>query len=519
MRRIAPSGAGLAATAVALALWIAPAAPVQAPLAPSPVPVRISPDSLLFEPSGLVRIGPSRAGHRGDGHLVEIGTMPGVSNPYAAGGDVNTDNTTEVLLPAKEWIDETWAWSTRIYEHQGGGVFMESVLLGFFIPFFGGDIDGDGYGDYGGQVGDRLVVYEALDFFLLPQVPIWTSGPLGAIVGYPSVADTDGDQKLEILHSANQFGTSFLQIWENTADNQFSMTYQYYINNVAAGPKAVADFDKDTIPEIVVTDGNGGIYVFESTGDNSYVNVWSSSIETWNLYGCVATDDMDGNSWPEFCVLGSDPVNGWVLKVFESNGGGGGQPYREVYSWQHDNGWIGVPSLVGGDFDGDGDDELAAEVSAELFLLEPAGGVLQVLEMAVESPDRIHDGLMGLDANQNGKDEIFWLGLGEDGIGSAHLTSVLEWDGVVSSVAAPAPDAVGARPSPNPGAGPFIFSIPERALGGRLTIFDPLGRRVAALDALAPRVTWSPPPTSGVYLWRLEAPGAKAASGRFIVLE
>jgi hypothetical protein len=391
----------------------------------------------------------------------------------AAVGDGDHDGQPEVLLLVKELVDDEWVWTTRFYELVGDTTYVEAQILPPFVPGFIGDLDGDGLGDAGGQEGPLLVLYEASTPSSLPSWRVWESSPSGDADGFPVVADADEDGRLEIIHSANMLtGASFLHVWENDGDNEFDLVYQRYIGSRNTGTKAVGDFDEDGKTEIAMGDADGAVTVFENTGNDNFQIVWTGDTGFWNALACVATSDMDGDGKPEFSVMGSDPYTGWHLRIYQASGN---NHYSVVFSWDLDNGWVGVPRLAAGDVDGDDREELVMEAADDLFVLDAQGpGTWTQLAHLEEPPDHVYDGLLVHDANDNGFAEIFWLGLGEDGITSPNTTTVLEWGEVSSTAEAAAPPPGHLLLGPNPTRG--TLRILGRTGPGWLRIYDAAGR-------------------------------------------
>ncbi len=131
--------------------------------------------------------------------------------------------------------------------------------------------------------------------------------------GSASVAvDLNGDGKLEVVVGNAAYRKNGTALYSNGGND---------------GMPAVADFDLDGSPEIVVVQGNR-VWTLES---DMTPTGWQDSFPNTNYIGPPAIDDLDGDGVPEFVVVGSNEMrayhwNGsrlWTAPVTDSSGAAG----------------------------------------------------------------------------------------------------------------------------------------------------------------------------------------------------
>ncbi len=223
---------------------------------------------------------------------------------------------------------ELWTVTDPAYELIGGG--------GLAV----GDIDSDGLPEIVAvyESNNRLIAFEHDGTFK------WLSDPTWGDINYgsASLADLDLDGVPEIIVGGTVFNNDGTLRWHgNTSggtgrgDNFAAplsavadldldgvpevvagrTAYRadgtvYWNANVPDGPPAVANFDSDPNPEIVLVSG-GIVYVLEHTGEVK----WSAAIPGGGRGGAPTVADLDGDSYPEIGVAG-----GSRYAVFETDG-------------------------------------------------------------------------------------------------------------------------------------------------------------------------------------------------------
>ncbi len=255
-----------------------------------------------------------------------------------------------------------------------GGYGGESVAIG--------DVDGDGVPEIAAPSGSATMALFDNEGQLIWSTPhSW--GPMGySDYIYPSIADMDGDGFAEIIAGSSIYshtgevlgvgdygvggtggygalsipvdldGDGLLEVVVgNAAYNMDGSTK--YSNGLADGIPAVADFDGDGEPEVVVVSGST-VRTLES---DMQPTGWSM---TWPVYvtyfGPPAADDMDGDGIPEFVVAGYTQMIAFKW--------GGEQLWSAAIS---DGSGAAGPSMF--DFEGDGYPEVvyADETTVRIF--------------------------------------------------------------------------------------------------------------------------------------------------------
>ena len=140
--------------------------------------------------------------------------------------------------------------------------------------------------------------------------PVWSGGlPLTA-------ADFDGDRRADIV-TGSLPGEQTRVTVRSAADGRVLQSFLPFGAGFKGGASvAVADFNRDGLPELVVGAGPGGgphVRIFNTDGDVvgsffAYAPIFSGGVS-------VATGDVDGDGTPEI-VTGAGPGGGPHVKVF-----------------------------------------------------------------------------------------------------------------------------------------------------------------------------------------------------------
>jgi len=237
--------------------------------------------------------------------------------------------------------------------------------------FGDGDKDGrmevivDGTGDS---------ILESPDSSSMPSASVW--GVCYGEIWDAKYIDLDRDGRQEVALNISSGGHGIC-LFENSGDNQYDSVWVFPKppNGTEYGQFVVADFDQDSLMELVTCGSGNFIDVFEGTGENNQY-VLSAQCTTgmyanWNI---AAAHDMDHNGWPEFIVIGTDTLSPHLLRmmIFESTG----HPHYQVV-WQQSladfsEGFFGNPISVG-DVDGDGTMDFAANSGWGVVLFKCTG--------------------------------------------------------------------------------------------------------------------------------------------------
>jgi hypothetical protein len=345
--------------------------------------------------------------------MEQMGTLVAPMYNTMSGGDSDEDSLFEAYMYIKDNVGG-WTYTYRIYEDLGNFTFRQ-VFSGEpgMIPYAFGQLDGDGLPEVVGQFSFWVYVWESPAPGQYATNIAWQSPSISNVVGYTTVGDLDQDGHWEIIQSANSFGTgNQLVIFENTGNNQYTQIISQNIGPNNTGTKAIGDFDGDNLMEIALSDGGGGVYVFESTGNNAIQMTYHGNMGTWNAYACEYADDMDGNGKPEFICGGSDSNQGWVTQIYEAVADNDFAIRQEIIIYDN---YFGQPGLAVGDFDADGVDEFAIQCESYLHIYKWNG--LQYIEEGnvYENFGSILHGVASYDADNDGYSEVYWLGIGDGG--------------------------------------------------------------------------------------------------------
>ena len=174
------------------------------------------------------------------------------------------------------------------------------------------DMDGDGYAEI--IAGSNILSYDGTLLghgeYGVGSCPNEGYGLLEGSISVP--VDLNGDGELEVV-----VGNAAYEM-DGTA---------LYTNGLDDGNVAIADFDLDGEPEIVVASGND-IYTLES---DMTPTGWSDEFQSTNYIGPIAADDLDGDGAPEFVAVGSSQMRAytwsgrklWTQRITDASGAAG----------------------------------------------------------------------------------------------------------------------------------------------------------------------------------------------------
>lgn len=439
-------------------------------------------------------------------------------------GDTDRDGLPEFIGMD---LEQPTQWRTVIAERQPDNTYNAHYPLppGYLLPWATGDLDGDFKMEIIGQNGSTIVVYESVEIGGFPSTLVWTSPPLSSIFGYSTVADSDGDGRMEIIHSQNG-GTARLVIFECRGDDSYSQVFNSPTpGNRSSAEKVILDLDQDGRMEIAVCgngSGNGGLlYIFESTKDDEWQQVWIDSTGLFNAYTAKGGTDSDGNGRPELFIRGNDfsvfPPVTWPARVYEATDD---NEFELVTIIPVPGSGGGSPSDAYGDLDGDGHYEYVARESGSaadpgaLWVYAASSESVWLPIASIDDPEHSMGLTLTVNMNGNAKSEVV---VAPNGLG---FQTTRVWEYQPTSDARTAPRTVlSVVPNPASGVTRICWSQPALAPAA-LVVHDVRGRLVTQLEARGGWLEWRPTNIpGGVYFLRLiDASGASQGTSRVTVV-
>lgn len=329
-----------------------------------------------------------------------VGTLPETAFGMAF-GDTDHDGAHEV------WLGSVGGpGGAKIFEYSAATQqWIPAGTVAEVDPFSVGDLDQDGKADLLGAWGGALRVFEAPDEHSFPSILVWESPPLSATVGYPTIADTDGDHQQEIISSINS-GGSRLVIYECIGDNSYQQKYLGAREGQDVGRKVIGDLDRNGRTDIATCGTRGQLRIVEGQANDTWAIVFSDATGMYNAYAISGGADTDADGEPELFVSGD------IGEV------------RQTMIYQPKAGSYGrIATLTV-------EENSTGEVNG-LAQLEPGGPTkllwLQVVPLRLQFYGSPHPGQWALesefvdpagqhsdvfthDVNRNGRAEIYWMG-------------------------------------------------------------------------------------------------------------
>ena len=278
-------------------------------------------------------------------------------------GDADEDDTPDIVFVT--YVGTNWTGEGVLRAVSGDGSAEIFNATGYSIDgcsgVAGGDLDGDGWTDLVVVTTDKKVRAFEADGTLKWTSSAYTSN-IGSYSSTPAIADMDGDGYAEIIAGSNILsydgtllghgeygvgscpnegygllegsisvpvdlnGDGELEVVVGNAAYEMDGT-ALYTNGLDDGNVAIADFDLDGEPEIVVASGND-IYTLES---DMTPTGWSDEFQSTNYIGPIAADDLDGDGAPEFVAVGSSQMRAytwsgrklWTQRITDASGAAG----------------------------------------------------------------------------------------------------------------------------------------------------------------------------------------------------
>ena len=190
-----------------------------------------------------------------------------------------------------------------------GGVFIQSNFSQE-ICNNGIDDDNDGYVDehdsdcYLATVPACTALAAAPDF----SIRVAMQGPANTLDPSmsPTIGDLDGDGVSEIIAPLGDSSKGYMTYHVDNgavvdAGVNFTISIHAPVDGSVVQP-AIADIDKDGVPEVITVGVDGYVYVFANTGGSATTYKYKSDLNTYINYGSPRIADIDEDGVPEIIV-------------------------------------------------------------------------------------------------------------------------------------------------------------------------------------------------------------------------
>lgn len=255
------------------------------------------------------------------------------------------------------------------------------------IPRDIGDSNGDGRLEILAGLGPRSFIFEAPADNAFPSAQVWAdSNDFWAA----RFADLDADGRQEII---GRRGEKYV-VLESGANRSFleiaGLENFTAGDNLAGAPHAeIADFDGDGRREILLGDGDGDLYLYESAGDNQFAPVWSDRLPLLDSGAFIRALDFDGDGRMDFAAgCHSDPqlnseneydARHWLFRLYRAAADNRFETVWEQRFFGMQSPRDFAAGLGSGDVDGDGRDELFLSLFPHGYAVEYENGRARVI--------------------------------------------------------------------------------------------------------------------------------------------
>ncbi len=227
---------------------------------------------------------------------------------------------------------------------------------------------------------DKIVIYESNDRnnFTLPADTILTkSDVMGA-----RFVNFDTDVYDELLTIENESFARVIKGYDRNSNvfiNRFTLhnTSPTSTRNSFSTRITCGDFDNDGYTDIVASDSDGDVMVYEVHSNYETSQTWAFRLPTPNAF-FITSGDYTGDGVKEFCVGGYTESSGnpektfSFFQVFKSTGPDTYEPLDYI-SFDHIGSQNSITSV---DFDDDDDDELVISMSPGVYIVDYIDGHL-----------------------------------------------------------------------------------------------------------------------------------------------
>ncbi len=280
----------------------------------------------------------------------------------------------------------------------------QGVDLETLTPWTVGDTDNDGLLEILANDKDQTFLIESITPNGYPTQIIWET----PFISGGKIADLDGDGRKEIIGVDNN--NNRILIFENRGNNLYDRTAELVNEtegkNVFALDFAINDFNVDGIDDLIVGDSEGELFIYTTTGNNSFHLQWQTQLGIDDVR-LLVSEDLTGDGKSEFVVGGTisppdvpsaAPI--WKFLVFTYTSG------KYVPLWEQAIAPYRLRgnSLAIADLDGDRQNELAIITHPNLYVMKWNGTIFIPLfhQKVAETPT-----LFTADLNNNGFHELY----------------------------------------------------------------------------------------------------------------
>ena len=295
--------------------------------------------------------------------------------------DFDRDGRLEIIgLP----IADDAASGIEVYERTRAGIYeLQHTGTINAKPFAVDDTDGDGLLEILSGTREELFLLESVTQNGYPEKIIWQTTFLSS----GQIVDLDNDGRKEIV-GADNFNDN-IRIFENRGNDSYDeiliLKNETEGSNTFGERFAVGDFDANGIPELMVGDSEGELFIYESIGDDLLAEKWRLKLDIENAYQ-LAAGDLTGDGIPEFVVGGTvveeylpSMLPRWEFHVFTAFPPVGANPqtgtsatsrYQSIWSQAITPFNLRGNSLAIGDVDGDLQNELMILTNPSVYVFK-----------------------------------------------------------------------------------------------------------------------------------------------------
>lgn len=185
--------------------------------------------------------------------------------------------------------------------------------------------------------------------------------------------DGDGDSDIAVANETTQFSSSFVSVLTNDGNGRMGQAREYLAHNVAPREPeslAAADIDCDGDVDLLTINNMDKLVVLHNRGDGTFQfpkQVTAGSNPSIPLTSVVIAD-LNQDGFPDVTTTDGD---GWSLYSLVNDGSGNLSAPKPFFALAR------IGTLITGDFDGDGDADLA---SPSIFMFPQSPTFILVLE-------------------------------------------------------------------------------------------------------------------------------------------